>query len=136
MDAANPRSSGLSLGNRNEDADRDPGGAGMDPMFNFRSLAAMVGVHIEGEHAGLIKEDTPTSKDGSPATGDDQEDYSQSSSVEDVEQSVATLLPQSSTLSTPEVMVTPETPAGLSLDEGQSKQLGHEAVAERLTEAT
>ena len=136
LDAANPRSSGLSLGNRGEDADRDPGSAGMDPMFNFRSLAAMVGVHIEGEHAGLAKEDAPASKDGSPASGDDLDDYTQPGSVEDVEQSVATLLPQASTLSTPEVMVTPETPAGLSLDEGKSKQLGHEAVVARLSEAT
>ena len=96
----------------------------------------MVGVHIEGEHAGLAKEDAPASKDGSPASGDDLDDYTQPGSVEDVEQSVATLLPQASTLSTPEVMVTPETPAGLSLDEGKSKQLGHEAVVARLSEAT
>ncbi|KAK0707604.1 hypothetical protein B0H67DRAFT_318535 [Lasiosphaeris hirsuta] len=54
-----PRSSGLSLGSRSgasedggdHDRDRDPS-ASTEPMFNFRSLAEVVGVSIEGEHAG------------------------------------------------------------------------------------
>ena len=54
-----PRASGLSLGSRSaasEDGeahgdDQDPS-ANAEPMFNFRSLAEMVGVQLEGEHAG------------------------------------------------------------------------------------
>ena len=54
-----PRSSGLSLGSRSgasedggdHDRDRDPS-ASTEPMFNFRSLAEVVGVTLEGEHAG------------------------------------------------------------------------------------
>ncbi|KAK4039527.1 hypothetical protein C8A01DRAFT_47016 [Parachaetomium inaequale] len=54
-----PRSSGLSLGSRSgasedggdQDRDRDPS-ASTEPMFNFRSLAEVVGVSLEGENAG------------------------------------------------------------------------------------
>ncbi|KAK0644574.1 hypothetical protein B0T16DRAFT_430657 [Cercophora newfieldiana] len=52
-----PRASGLSLGSRSGasedggDHDRDPS-ASTEPMFNFRSLAEVVGVSLEGEHAG------------------------------------------------------------------------------------
>jgi hypothetical protein len=54
-----PRASGLSLGSRSgasedggdHDRDRDPT-ASPEPLFNFRSLAAVVGVTLEGEHAG------------------------------------------------------------------------------------
>ncbi|EAQ84721.1 hypothetical protein CHGG_08735 [Chaetomium globosum CBS 148.51] len=54
-----PRSSGLSLGSRSgasedggdADRDRDPC-ASTEPMFNFRSLAQVVGVSLDGENAG------------------------------------------------------------------------------------
>ncbi|KAH6617676.1 hypothetical protein B0J18DRAFT_258256 [Chaetomium sp. MPI-SDFR-AT-0129] len=52
-----PRSSGLSLGSRSgaseddQDRDRDPSSS-TEPMFNFRSLAEVVGVSLEGENAG------------------------------------------------------------------------------------
>jgi hypothetical protein len=54
-----PRGSGLSLGSRSaasddggdQDRDRDPS-ASTEPMFNFRSLAEVVGVSLEGENAG------------------------------------------------------------------------------------
>ncbi|KAH6617229.1 hypothetical protein F5144DRAFT_386480 [Chaetomium tenue] len=54
-----PRSSGLSLGSRSGasedggdvDRDRDPS-ASTEPMFNFRSLAQVVGVSLDGENAG------------------------------------------------------------------------------------
>ncbi|KAK3294945.1 uncharacterized protein B0H64DRAFT_198470 [Chaetomium fimeti] len=55
----NPRNSGLSLGSRSgtsedggdPDRDRDPS-ASTEPMFNFRSLAEVVGVSLDGENAG------------------------------------------------------------------------------------
>ncbi|KAK3303106.1 uncharacterized protein B0T15DRAFT_263649 [Chaetomium strumarium] len=54
-----PRGSGLSLGSPSgasedggdQDRDRDPS-ATTEPMFNFRSLAEVVGVSLEGENAG------------------------------------------------------------------------------------
>jgi len=54
-----PRGSGLSLGSRSgvsedggdQDRDKDPS-ASAEPMFNFRSLAEVVGVTLEGENAG------------------------------------------------------------------------------------
>ncbi|KAK3381979.1 hypothetical protein B0H63DRAFT_217222 [Podospora didyma] len=54
-----PRASGISLGSRSgasedggdQDRDRDPS-TSTEPMFNFRSLAAVVGVSLEGENAG------------------------------------------------------------------------------------
>ncbi|KAK4153842.1 hypothetical protein C8A00DRAFT_33388 [Chaetomidium leptoderma] len=54
-----PRGSGLSLGNRSgasedggdQERDRDPS-ASTETMFNFRSLAQVVGVSLEGENAG------------------------------------------------------------------------------------
>lgn len=54
-----PRGSGLSLGSRSgasedggdQERDRDPS-ASTEPMFNFRSLAEVVGVSLEGENAG------------------------------------------------------------------------------------
>lgn len=54
-----PRASGLSLGSRSgasedgeeQDRDRDPS-ASTEPMFNFRSLAEVVGVSLDGGNAG------------------------------------------------------------------------------------
>ncbi|KAK1782362.1 hypothetical protein QBC45DRAFT_319091 [Copromyces sp. CBS 386.78] len=52
-----PHESGVSLGGRSgvsedgDEQDRDPS-TSTEPMFNFRSLAEVVGVSIEGEHAG------------------------------------------------------------------------------------
>ncbi|KAK4118916.1 hypothetical protein N657DRAFT_684863 [Parathielavia appendiculata] len=51
-----PRGSGLSLAGASDDGgdhdrDRDPS-ASTEPMFNFRSLAEVVGVSLEGENAG------------------------------------------------------------------------------------
>ncbi|TPX18566.1 uncharacterized protein E0L32_002423 [Thyridium curvatum] len=50
-----PRSSGLTLGGASDDGeaadDKDPSNSA-EPMFNFSSLAEMVGVQLEGEHAG------------------------------------------------------------------------------------
>lgn len=67
-DPNNPRSSELSVAGRSDDGDRD---TGSEPLFNFRSLAEIVGVNIddgsarrEGDSGG----DSPSSRDlsGSP----------------------------------------------------------------------
>ncbi|KAK4100082.1 hypothetical protein N658DRAFT_428664 [Parathielavia hyrcaniae] len=51
-----PRGSGRNLAGASDDGgdnerDRDPS-ASTEPMFNFRSLAEVVGISLEGEHAG------------------------------------------------------------------------------------
>ncbi|EON99199.1 putative c2h2 zinc finger protein [Phaeoacremonium minimum UCRPA7] len=73
-----PRASGLSFGSqasedgeqaRHQEHDRDPS-ASTEPMFNFRSLAEMVGVEIEGENAGRRLSQIGNMS-GSPPKGDD-----------------------------------------------------------------
>lgn len=49
-DLQDPNASGVSLAGR-EDGDQDPS-ASTEPMFNFRSLAEVVGVSLEGKNAG------------------------------------------------------------------------------------
>ena len=139
--SADPRASGTSL-NRTEEAEAN------EPMFNFRSLAEMVGVDLEnGEAVG-------TDGDGQNASankkGDDEE--ARAEHAEDprtIQESTATLKPPvihevpeehgdsssmdatpNSDLSTPQLMITPETPAALEGD-GESKQLGGHSVLER-----
>jgi len=115
-----PRASGLSLGSRSNasedggDNDRDPS-ASTEPMFNFRSLAEVVGVSIEGEHAGkrlsqIAKERTGESAgkgDEHEAEEERVEDASASPASSDdaggIEQSVATLRAHSSLTSQAEV---------------------------------
>ena len=115
-----PRSSGLSLGSRSaasedggEHADeRDPS-ASTEPMFNFSSLAEMVGVQLEGENAGrrlsVIGREGSAAQEGAaePAAAavpaedggstarnqDDQPHTDESEDTSLVEQSVGTLRP-------------------------------------------
>ncbi|KAL2129251.1 hypothetical protein VTI74DRAFT_8005 [Chaetomium olivicolor] len=86
-----PRGSGLSLGSRSgasedggdQDRDRDPS-ASTEPMFNFRSLAEVVGVSLEGENAGRrlsvieaerkAKDSGPTQSQGSLSAGEVEAD--------------------------------------------------------------
>lgn len=56
LQSQDPRASGLSLGGKS-DASEDPGARSSDddstePMFNYHSLAQMVGVELEGVNAG------------------------------------------------------------------------------------
>ena len=107
-----PRSSGLSLGSRSGasedggDHDRDPS-ASTEPMFNFRSLAEVVGVSLEGENAGrrlsqIEAEDNANRAEDSLApevskSGDDSlteepaDSASTSENLSGVERSVSTL---------------------------------------------
>jgi hypothetical protein len=127
-DAINPNASGVSLARRSEDRDRDrdPGGAGMEPMFNFRSLAEMVGVQIEGETETDISTDS-TKQQPPGLTNSTETTQVEEMTDEAVGESVATLtvntkqpLPGDSTMETksatsgkdspPEVLITPDTP--------------------------
>ncbi|KAL9947324.1 hypothetical protein ACHAQF_007038 [Verticillium nonalfalfae] len=148
LDGNNPRGNGTSSGARGEEADRDA----TEPMYNFRSLAEMVGVDIENGESLARAGDTNNS---SATKKRDDDDVPEAEQVEDVrltkqqlvEDSVATLKPPPtiielpeehgetsvtstpiSDISTPEVMVTPETPAPLDDEGGESKKLGYSMV--------
>ncbi|KAL8381786.1 hypothetical protein RB595_005853 [Gaeumannomyces hyphopodioides] len=150
-----PRASGHSLGghsNASDDAggqgdraaDRDPS-TSTEPMFNFTSLAEMVGVQLEGEHAGRrlsaigrdavsgessatqasdsAKEEAEvqqiedaTRPSDSLSAGPDQNDGGMTSSLGDIKTAQAP--------PPPELVVTPGTPAIVEDGIENSKQLG------------
>jgi len=107
-----PRASGLSLGSRSGasedggDHDRDPS-ASTEPMFNFRSLAEVVGVSLEGENAGrrlsLIEaerksgeaQDVQTGKAGDIAVVEERVENSSPDNLSGIDQSVSTLRAES-----------------------------------------
>lgn len=130
---ANPRSSGLSLGGYSDDGDRDAGSAGAEPMFNFSSLAQMVGANLEDgsvrrENSEGHETDSPSGAPGnvrplSQVKEEDKED----AEAEHVERSGQDASPGH--LSTPALMITPETPAPVSDLETEGKQLGLPEVA-------
>lgn len=71
------RGSGLTLGSRSgasedsgdQDRDRDPS-ASTEPMFNYRSLAEVVGVSLEGENAGRRLSQIETESNAREQAGD------------------------------------------------------------------
>ncbi|KAK1964327.1 hypothetical protein LY78DRAFT_158183 [Colletotrichum sublineola] len=151
-----PRASELSVGNRSEEGDRD----NTEPMFNFRSLAEMVGVDIENGETNENEEGV--SGEGQRATTkkrDEIEDEPEAEHMEEahieppMQASVGTLKPPptistepvdgssstgdvslSSGAQTPEVTITPETPAPATEEDTETKRLGHENVVERSSE--
>ncbi|KAG0649728.1 sip5 [Hyphodiscus hymeniophilus] len=121
---------------------------GTEPLFNFQSLAAMIGhddedkedaaKHIEhlngGEGSTSYKEGSTSILDESIATlkVDDQK-WNRNSSDSDAKEQPTTLLEPQRT--TPEVMITPVTPAATTHDDG--KQLGSgwaEQIAREITQ--
>lgn len=126
-----PRSSGLSLGGYTDDGERDGGSAGSEPMFNFSSLAQIVGADLET--GAMRRDEEGESPDGagyarplSQVQEDDKED-AEAEHVEGVAAAQTEIIP-SSNLATPAVMVTPETPAPADEAEHEDKQLGHSQV--------
>ncbi|AEO64482.1 uncharacterized protein THITE_2110656 [Thermothielavioides terrestris NRRL 8126] len=157
-----PCGSGLSLGSRSgasedggdQDRDRDPS-ASTEPMFNFRSLAEVVGVSLEGKDAGGAPSQTEAERAA--------QDSAHPESLEDERARIdetgnAGLAPENRTTEgvrenkqaephdtadtapatsspIPEVTITPDTPATVSVDD-DSKQIGGEAAVERVDMAT
>lgn len=134
---------------RGDDADRDAS----EPLYNFRSLAEMVGVDLENGERVRTPEEIKRDEE---AKRQAEEEKPQAEHAEDaapretVQDSVATLKPPVihevpeehadhgsrettplSDLSTPELKITPETPAALDDDQCESKQLGAHSVVER-----
>jgi hypothetical protein len=156
-----PTASGISLAGASEDGgdhDRDPS-ASTEPMFNFRSLAEVVGVSLEGENAGrrisrieAEKAAKQAAENNTPATHSEakHEEAHEGAEVEVIEdvskdidrpaEPTISLTPPtnkdgvSSYLTPPEVTITPETPAPEDGDE--SKQLGYNTPMEHPHEVT
>ncbi|KAK4112921.1 hypothetical protein N656DRAFT_81514 [Canariomyces notabilis] len=160
-----PRGSGLSLGSRSgpsedggdQDPDRDPS-ASTEPMFNFRSLAEVVGVSLEGENAGRRlsaieaerkgKEAEGSQSHQGPSRGDSsvapesplevstsqasmEPEHTKEDLSSQAERDMASTNPNA--LSPPTVTVTPETPkAG---DTEELKQLGYASAVEHADQA-
>ncbi|KAK2035265.1 hypothetical protein LX32DRAFT_151100 [Colletotrichum zoysiae] len=148
-----PRASELSVGNRSEEGDRD----NTEPMFNFRSLAEMVGVDIENGETNENEVGASGQAQGATTRKrDDVEDEPEAEHMEEahmeppIQASVGTLKPPptvpeepvdgssskgdvspGSGALTPEVTITPETPAPATEEDNESKRLGHEKVVER-----
>ncbi|KAH7018982.1 hypothetical protein EDB80DRAFT_186652 [Ilyonectria destructans] len=137
----NPRSSGLSLGGYSDEGDRDAGSAGNEPMFNFSSLAQMVGADIEGGSSqrepgeepesprDLVGLQRPLSQVKEEDKDEAEAEHVEESRVGDV---TAKRMPgrRLSDLPTPEVTITPETPAPRDGD-AEDKQLGFSSVSAR-----
>lgn len=151
-----PRGSGLSLGNRSgasedggdQDRDRDPS-VSTEPLLNFRSLAEVVGVSLDGENAGRRLSQIEAGRgaeglteshslDGGDAraekTGDSGTGFAEEPAAKDL-MAKTTAVDNASPLPLPEVMITPETPAPLGNDD-DSKQLGSGASVEHVHLAT
>jgi hypothetical protein len=124
-----PRGSGLSLGADDEEA---ANASQAESMFNFRSLAEMVGVPIDGD-----AESPQSEEEHNPGAKEDESSLPHEEHVEHVEKSghhnepssehknsgEAAVKPGGSL--TPQLMVTPETPAPAEAGDEGSKQLGH-----------
>jgi len=113
------------------------GNAGTESMFNFQSLAAMIGEEDEDkadaakhiEHLKGGEASSNTSRDGNSVLGLEEsvatlkiDETRTVSGVDSDTQKPTTLMEPQST--TPEVMVTPVTPAATNTGEDNGKQLG------------
>jgi hypothetical protein len=143
-----PNASGTHLGGGTPDREADAGSAGTEPMFNFRSLAEMMGreeekedaaKHIEHLNSGnydieegessLIPENPFEDRFGdeleqSVTTLKADGDHDASMGINSHPNGDRTFLGVGSKLPTPELMVTPVTPAATGSQEEESKQLG------------
>jgi hypothetical protein len=146
-----PRGSGLSLGSRSgasedggdQDRDRDPS-TSTEPMFNFRSLAEVVGVSLEGENAGrrlsLIEAERKAKESGEAQSHETTSPGESRGATSDAgtsagEPSAKDTKPTASvSLSPPTVTITPDTPAAGDNDD-DSKRLGCETAVEFVHQA-
>lgn len=143
-----PRGSGLSLGGRSEvsgdgdEQDKDPS-TSTEPMFNFGSLAEVVGVSIEGEHAG--KRLSQINADGQAIEGEDETAKSGEGAGEHVEH---VLDSQTTGISEQDSEINPQPPRlTITLDSpatsvgdvstaSDSKHVGNETTVEHATQVT
>lgn len=149
---ANPRASGMSVGGQSEDGDRD---TGSEPMFNFRSLAEIVGVNIDDGSARQDDEaDSPgkaqasTGRPLSQVDEDEKEEAEAEAEHVEVRKNVNPVTAQQAETPTddqsleqhqerPSTEVTsPEIPANSQGGASEDKQLGHSSVSEHASQVT
>ncbi|KUJ20351.1 uncharacterized protein LY89DRAFT_666037 [Mollisia scopiformis] len=147
-----PNASGTNLASPNENADDANGGAGPESMFNFQSLAAMIGEdgkedqedaakHIEhlgdggqGSRHASQDEGTSTGMEESIATLKvDNVNHYMANGDSEIARQTTLLEPQRTT---PEVMITPVTPAATNHGDDDAKQLGSGWTGEVSAEIT
>ncbi|KAK3950277.1 hypothetical protein QBC32DRAFT_18764 [Pseudoneurospora amorphoporcata] len=144
-----PHESGVSLGGRSgvsedgDEQDRDPS-TSTEPMFNFRSLAEVVGVSIEGEHAG--KRLSQINADEQAAEGQEESKKSGEGAGEHVEhvfdsQTTGGLSEQDSEMNSqpPRFTITLDSPATSVEDvstTSDSKHVGNETTVEHARQVT
>ncbi|TGJ81950.1 hypothetical protein E0Z10_g6818 [Xylaria hypoxylon] len=134
--------SALSLGEQSDQGES----AGSEPLFNFRSLAEVVGVSIDGEGSGEADESTQAhgmKPDHDEAHGEHIEHAVESPSEgaeagNEKEPKLETIETHRATQrqSPPDLLVTPVTPAPVDEDDEDAKQLGHFDTRERSHEVT
>ncbi|KAJ2899465.1 regulator sip5 [Zalerion maritima] len=112
-DSGDPRSSALSVG---DEGQADGGNTPNEPMFNFRSLAEMVGVQIEGQDAGRAptnSEEDIVPSQSSPPVGESSAKNAETTSLESPARTSSDSKSDTQQVSNvpPEVIVTPMTPA-------------------------
>ncbi|KAJ2988745.1 hypothetical protein NUW58_g3818 [Xylaria curta] len=139
--AEDPYDSPLSLGGQSNQGDN----AGSEPLFNFRSLAEVVGVSIDGQGCPIDEcTQTHQSEVYDKAHGEHVERVETpagaavagSNNEPNIEKHDTTIdIPAARGESPPGVVVTPGTPVPVDDDEG-SKQLGHFHTRERSRELT
>lgn len=149
-DGEDPRASELSLGGGRSDDD----GAGTEPMFNFNSLAQMVGVPLDGSELSPGGE-TPRDGDSDKASQEHHEHVEHAEPDSPAAPSPGSALTLDIDAATspagktqgpaagggaqaqpPSLMITPETPAPLPDEEEDAKRLGHATMVERPNEVT
>jgi len=127
-----PHGSGLSLGAQSDEGEN----ASPEPLFNFRSLAEVVGVSIDGKEGpdGDKSKGKIESEDHEDARGEhieyvtEQPTKAEATEIKAKDRAQSQACPSSG----PDVVVTPETPAPLDDDDDKdSKQLGHFETSEK-----
>ncbi|GAW17487.1 hypothetical protein ANO14919_069440 [Xylariales sp. No.14919] len=135
--------SALHLGEQSDQGES----AGSEPLFNFRSLAEVVGVSIDGESGQADESAQPQGakpEDHEEAHGEHIEHAVESPSHSTEEgnekqsnlESIETYGATQGGSPVPDVLVTPDTPAPVDEDDEDGKRLGHFNTRERSHEVT
>lgn len=159
-DGMNPTGAVLGTGSRSDEADRD---AGTEPMFNFRSLAELVGVNLDDgstrqDEDGGIHDASSNSKDSSGRPlSQVKEDEKAEAEAEHIEEHTVRTVSLSTDLllseatqhedqdagnqhglrvPSPRVTITPGTPEPLEQASAEAKQLGQSSITEHTTQVT
>ena len=148
-DGTNKRASGMSVGGQSEDGDRD---TGSEPMFNFRSLAEIVGVNIDDGQANTEDGSESPGKGAQPtrrplsSVDEDEKEETEAEHVEERKYAAAPITSdpsvstqatgsppkvEVSSISSPDLTAATSTMAVESVTRSESKQLEQPSVTEK-----